>query len=95
MDVRLLTCPLNQICSMIYCIYLPNGLQKVLANSFTRSISHVDLVADQVYGDQDWHSVVRNQCLDYMVSNLLYSIQHVIFVINILIFFIIILIIIA
>ena len=30
--------------------------------------SCVDITADQVYGDQDWHSVVRNQCLDYMVS---------------------------
>ncbi len=24
-------------------------------------------VADQVYGDQEMHSVVRNQCMDYMV----------------------------
>ena len=31
---------------------------------------YVLCVADQVYGDQDWHSVVRNQCLDYMVSKL-------------------------
>ena len=23
--------------------------------------------ADQVYGDQEMHSVVRNHCLDYMV----------------------------
>ena len=26
--------------------------------------------ADQVYGDQEMHSVVRNHCMDYMVSSL-------------------------
>ncbi len=26
------------------------------------------LAADQVYGDQEMHSVVRNHCMDYMVS---------------------------
>ncbi len=25
-------------------------------------------VADQVYGDQDMHPVVRKSCIDYMVS---------------------------
>lgn len=25
-------------------------------------------IADQVYGDQEMHSVVRNHCMDYMVS---------------------------
>ena len=25
--------------------------------------------ADQVYGDQEMHSVVRNNCMDYMVLN--------------------------
>ena len=33
-------------------------------------------LADQVYGDQDWHSVVRNQCLDYMVSQLCPHVLH-------------------
>lgn len=26
-------------------------------------------VADQVYGDQDMHSVVRRHCMDYIVSS--------------------------
>lgn len=25
-------------------------------------------IADQVYGDQDMHDVVRKQCMDYLVS---------------------------
>lgn len=26
-------------------------------------------VADQIYGDHEYHDVVRNLCLDYMVGN--------------------------
>ena len=26
-------------------------------------------VADQVYGDQEMHSLVRQNCIDYMVCN--------------------------
>lgn len=26
-------------------------------------------VADQVYGDQEMHAVVRNHCMDYIVKN--------------------------
>ena len=29
---------------------------------------YVCVSADQVYGDQEMHSTVRNLCLDYMVS---------------------------
>ncbi len=31
---------------------------------------HLILIADQVYGDQDMHDVVRKQCMDYLVSQL-------------------------
>lgn len=32
------------------------------------TISHFFLAADQVYGDQDMHEVVRKHCMDYLVS---------------------------
>ncbi|XP_022252713.1 OTU domain-containing protein 5-A-like isoform X2 [Limulus polyphemus] len=34
-------------------------------------------VADQVYGDQEMHSVVRKQCMDYMAKNADYYSQYV------------------
>eukprot|EP00731_Ephydatia_muelleri_P001252 Em0001g1252a len=34
-------------------------------------------VADQVYGDQEMHSVVRNHCLDYMMKNADYFSQFI------------------
>ncbi|CAI8016573.1 OTU domain-containing protein 5 [Geodia barretti] len=34
-------------------------------------------VADQVYGDQDMHSVVRNHTMDYMLKNADYFSQYV------------------
>ncbi|XP_077994967.1 OTU domain-containing protein 5-B-like [Glandiceps talaboti] len=34
-------------------------------------------VADQVYGDQEMHSIVRNHCMDYMVKNTDYFSQYV------------------
>lgn len=30
-------------------------------------------VADQVYGDQEMHGVVRKHCMDYIVNIFLYS----------------------
>lgn len=34
-------------------------------------------VADQVYGDQEWHSIVRAHCMDYMVKNCDYFSQYI------------------
>lgn len=34
-------------------------------------------VADQVYGDQDWHAIVRGHCMDYMTKNADYFSQFV------------------
>lgn len=34
-------------------------------------------VADQVYGDQEWHSEVRRHCMDYMMKNCDYFSQYV------------------
>ncbi|XP_035676308.1 OTU domain-containing protein 5-B-like [Branchiostoma floridae] len=34
-------------------------------------------VADQVYGDQEMHSIVRNHCMDYMLKNYDYFSQYV------------------
>ncbi|XP_070559838.1 OTU domain-containing protein 5-like [Ptychodera flava] len=34
-------------------------------------------VADQVYGDQEMHSIVRNHCMDYMVKNADHFSQYV------------------
>ena len=31
-------------------------------------IKKMNFSADQVYGDQDMHSVVRKMCMDYMVN---------------------------
>lgn len=28
-------------------------------------------VSDQLFGDQDMHDIVRKQCMDYVVSNLI------------------------
>lgn len=33
-------------------------------------------VADQVYGDQDMHAVVRKHCMDYIVSKLIKRFQY-------------------
>ncbi|XP_033100476.1 OTU domain-containing protein 5-like [Anneissia japonica] len=35
------------------------------------------VVADQVYGDQEWHSIVRQHCMDYMMKNADYFSQFV------------------
>ncbi|XP_071477958.1 uncharacterized protein [Diadema antillarum] len=34
-------------------------------------------VADQVYGDQEWHAIVRGHCMDYMTKNADYFSQFV------------------
>ncbi|XP_071810412.1 OTU domain-containing protein 5-A-like [Asterias amurensis] len=34
-------------------------------------------VADQVYGDQEWHNIVRGHCMDYMMKNADYYSQYV------------------
>ncbi|XP_038068480.1 OTU domain-containing protein 5-B-like [Patiria miniata] len=34
-------------------------------------------VADQVYGDQEWHGIVRAHCMDYMTKNADYYSQYV------------------
>ncbi|XP_063952737.1 OTU domain-containing protein 5-A-like [Lytechinus pictus] len=34
-------------------------------------------VADQVYGDQDWHAIVRGHCMDYMTKNADYFSQFI------------------
>lgn len=33
-------------------------------------------VSDQLYGDQDMHDIVRKQCMDYVVSNLIFWNQN-------------------
>lgn len=41
-------------------------LQQILLEAITFFV----FTADQVYGDQDMHEVVRKHCMDYLVSHL-------------------------
>ena len=34
---------------------------------------HCCITADQVYGDQEMHAVIRKSCVDYMVGIIMFS----------------------